>query len=388
MADIDIQGEVAAGFEAVQEAFAGNFDDIEVGASVTIYAGDEKVVDLWGGFLDREMAQPWQRDTLVNMYSTTKGLGAAAIAVLADRGLVDYNALVTAYWPEFAQQGKGGVTVAQLLSHQGAVPGLRSKVTVEDLYDLDGVADRLAAEEPFWEPGTAAGYHAMNWGHLANAVVRRACGRTLGQVFAEEVAGPLGADVHIGVPESALSRCAPMIGPNHARRQPDPDAPLPRMPRLYPVALMNPSPRAYADVSSTPWRQAEIAAANGHGNAAGVARIYAALANGGTLQGQRLMTSEGVAMANVEEVGEQEDLVLGRPMRRSRGFILNTENQYGPEQSSFGHAGAGGSVGFADPVRQVGFGYVMNQMQPALDGDTRAQRLIDCFYTCLARRDG
>ena len=343
---IPIHGEVEPGFERLREQFEANFtapDAIEVGASVAVYVHGRRVAHLWGGHLDRERSQPWREDTLVNVYSTTKGLAAAAIAILADRGEIDYTAPVVQYWPEFGAHGKDKVSVAQLLSHQAGVPGLREKLTVQDLYDLDGLADRLAAAEPLWPPGTAAGYHAMNWGHLANAVVKRATGLTLGQQFRSLLAGPLQADAWIGVPDAVLERCAPMIGPNHARVQPDPDAPVPRMPPLYPVALMNPSPRAYADVSSEAWRRAEIAAANGHANALAVARCYAPFANGGELAGVRVISPAGIAAAAQQEVGDAPDLVLGRPMRRARGFILNTEHQYGPNTGALGHAGAGGS---------------------------------------------
>lgn len=229
-------------------------------------------------------------------------------------------------------------------------------------------------------PGTAAGYHAINWGYLPGEITRRVTGRTLGEIFNTEIAKPLNADAWIGLPDQEHARVSDMIGPNHARIQPDMSALLAmKMPALYPVALQNPSIRPYQDASSAAWRRAEIAAASAQATARGIARVYGAVANGGG----GLLWADTVAELAKQEVGLSEDLVLGRPLRRSRGMILNTENQYGPSETSFGHAGAGGSVAFADPVRGLGVAYVMNQMQMNLNDDTRAGRLIRALYAAL-----
>ncbi len=388
-----IEGSVAPGFEPVREVFERNFtDDIEIGASFCAIVGGETVVDLWGGFRDRECSEPWRQDTLVNVYSTTKGLAAAAVAVAVDEGLLDYQAKVTRYWPEFGRHGKDALTVGQLLSHQGGVCGLRQPIIVEDLYDWEKMTRLLAEMEPWWTPGEGAGYHAVTWGYLPGELIRRTAGMTLGQYFRSRVAEPAGADgdCYIGLPESEMDRCAVMIGPNHARSKPgaaEGSGPvvMPQMPRLYPVALQNPVIRPFQDASSRNWRAAEIAAANGQANARGIARVYVPFACGGECRGRSLVSAAAIAAATRQEVADQNDLVLGMPMRRGRGFILNTPPQYGPEATSFGHSGAGGSFGFADPVRQIAFGYAMNQMQPGLEADTRGGRLVRAVYQAVGR---
>jgi len=383
MSEFPIQGFTAPGFEPVREVFARNFsDDIEVGASFSALLDGVTVVDLWGGWQDRAHSRPWQTDTLVNVYSTTKGIAAIAFAALVDDGLVDYDAPVRDYWPEL-RAGRDGLTVGQLLSHQGGLCGLREPVSVTDLYDWEAMVRRIEAETPHWPPGTAAGYHAVLWGFLPGELARRLTGRTLGQLLAERIAGPLQADCYLGFPDGEHGRVADLIGPNHARRQPELAPGVVRMPPLYPLALQNPSIRPWQDACSPAWRRAEIAAANAQANARGIARIYGAVARGGALEGERILSPTAIAAMTVEEVGGQDDLVLGRPLRRGRGVMLNTLGQYGPNPDSFGHAGAGGSVGFADPARRLGVGYAMNQMQPGIETDTRGGRLVGALYDCL-----
>ncbi len=221
MTDFPVHGSVAPGFEAVRSVFERNFtDDIEVGASFCAIVDGETVVDLWGGFQDRACTRPWNEDTLVNVYSTTKGVASVAFATLVEDGLINYDAPVAAYWPEF-RAGRNGLTVGQLLSHQSGVCGLRQKITVRDLYDWSAMVERMAAEEPFWEPGTAAGYHAVLWGYLPGELALRTTGKTLGEVLAERIARPLDADVHLGLPTAEHGRVADLVGPNHARIQPD-----------------------------------------------------------------------------------------------------------------------------------------------------------------------
>jgi CubicO group peptidase (beta-lactamase class C family) len=242
----------------------------------------------------------------------------------------------------------------------------------------------LEEQPPFWPPGQGAGYHAIVWGYLAGQLVRLTTGRTLGEVFRDEIAAPLDADCWIGLPASERARVAPMISASRARIQPDPAA-LAALtaPPLYAVALGNPVIRPFADASSAAWQGAEIAAANGTANARGIARVYAAAANGGAWNGTRILEPATLAALVVEEVGLEEDLVLGRALRRGRGVMLNTDGQYGPGAGAFGHAGAGGSVGFADPHTRVAIGYAKNQMQTNLDGDTRAGRLARAVYASL-----
>jgi CubicO group peptidase (beta-lactamase class C family) len=244
---------------------------------------------------------------------------------------------------------------------------------------------RMASEEPFWEPGTAAGYHAVLWGYLPGELALRTSGKTLGTILTERMARPLEAEVHLGLPTVEHGRVADLVGPNHARIQPDLSALLAmKMPPLYRYALQNPSIRPWQDACSAPWRVAEIAAANAQANARGIARIYGALARGGDLDGVRVLNEDTIAAMCHEEVGEQDDLVLGRPLRRGRGVILNTQGMYGPNRDAYGHSGAGGSVGFADPSLKLGIGYAMNQMQPGIETDTRGNRLIKAVYEALA----
>ena len=382
--DFKVDGLVAPGFESVMEVFEKNFsEDIEVGASCCAVIDSKVVVDIWGGFQDRDYKKPWQRDTLVNVYSTTKGIASLGIACLVEDGLIDYGAPVIDIWPEF-MAGKNGLTVGQFLSHQSGICGLREKITVEDLYDWTGMTQRIAAEEPHWEPGTAAGYHAVLWGFLSGELARLVSGKSLGEVVRERIAEPLKADFFIGLPKPEHHRVSDLIGPNHARIQPDMTEALAlKMPKLFPYALQNPSIKPFKDACSAAWRSAEIAAANGQANARGIARIYGGLANGGELDGGRIIKSETIEKMTTEEWGLENDLVLDRPMRRGRGVNLNTDGQYGPNNRAFGHNGAGGSIGFADPNAKLGFGYAMNQMQPGIEADTRGNRLVKSVLQCI-----
>ena len=385
MTHFPIHGTAASGFERVRDVFERNFvDDIEVGASFCAIVDGETVVDLWGGYQDRACTRPWNENTLVNVYSTTKGIASIAFAALVEDGLIDYDAKVAEYWSEF-RAGRNGLTVGQLLSHQSGVCGLREKVTIADLYDWPRMIARIAAEEPFWDPGTAAGYHAVLWGYLPGELALRATGESLGTLLATRIAGPLGADVHLGLPTAEHGRVADLVGPNHARIQPDLATLMGvKMPPLFKYALQNPSIRPWQDACSAPWRSAEIAAANAQANARGIARIYGALARGGELDGVRVLDEDTIAAMCREEVGERDDLVLGRPLRRGRGVILNTLNMYGPNPATYGHSGAGGSVGFADPALKLGIGYAMNQMQPGIETDTRGNRLVRAVLDALA----
>jgi CubicO group peptidase (beta-lactamase class C family) len=382
--DWEIYGEVESGFEKIKEVFKANWEGYEVGACFSVVYQGKKVVDLWGGFQDKACTRPWKADTLVNVYSTTKGMGSLAVAILAEEGKLDYEAPVTDYWPEFGAEGKERVTVKQLLSHQAGLCGVSEKISIEDLYDWEKMVRMLAVQKPFWEPGRDSGYHAVTWGYLAGELIRRITGKTLGRYFQEKVAGPLGADFYIGLPDKEMNRVADMIGANRARVAQKPVGGPRPLPALYPVALQNPEIRPFKDVCSYAWRKAEIPAANGQANARGIARIYGALANGGAIDGVRIIGRKGIGTATLEEVrGEKDDLILGRPRRFARGFALNTEGAYGPNPKAFGHSGAGGSVGFADPETNIAFGYAMNQMQVNEEDVSRADLLVKATYDCL-----
>jgi CubicO group peptidase (beta-lactamase class C family) len=243
----------------------------------------------------------------------------------------------------------------------------------------------LAAQRPLWPLGTGAGYHAITWGYFPGELIRRITGLTLGEFFQARVAGPLDAEFFIGLPDQHHHLCATFIGPNRARKQPKPRTKT-AMPALFSIAQQNPSVSPFTDVSSAPWRRAEIAGANGQSNARGIATVYAALANGGELNGTRIISEQGLNNALHEEVDDQLDLVLGKPMRRGRGFMLNTGEEFGPNARSFGHTGAGGSVGFADPDKHLALGYAMNQMQADASATPRATLLINALYKCLLER--
>lgn len=379
-----IEGHVTPGFEPVREVFERNFtDDVDVGASVCIVREGETVVDLWGGYQDQAGEKPWQADTLVNVYSTTKGIAAVAFATLVDDGLLSFDDPVRDYWPEL-KAGLDGLTIGGLLAHQGGLCGVDEPLQVEDLYDWGKITGLLERQKPHWPPGTAAGYHAILWGYLPGEIVRRLKGCTLGELLRERITGPLEADFFLGLPGTEQGRVTAVIGPNRARIQPDMAAfaDLEVMP-LFPVALQNPVIRPYRDASSDAWRAAEIAAANGQANARGLARVYGALAESDAGGQSGPLSADTLEKLLQERVGLEKDLVLGRPVRRGAGVILNTDNAYGPDPGAWGHSGAGGSIAFADPATNTGFGYAMNQMQNNIDEDTRGGRLLRAYYACL-----
>lgn len=372
-----LAGTVKPRFEKVRDAFAANFSSgREVGASFAVTLRGEPVVDLWGGFADGERSRPWESETLVNVYSTTKGLAALCVAMLVDRGLLDYATPLGEIWPEMLPGGKGSISVETVMSHQAGLCGFRDPVALDDYYDPEKMARMLEGLTPWWEPGTQNGYHAITFGFLAGEIVRRVTGSTLGQFLATEVAKPLGVDFFIGLPESEEDRVAEIVPPKTEPRLVEGEpSPAQR------AALTNPA--LDPEVPNTrAWRAAEIPAANGQGNARAIACVYGALANGGTVDGVSLLSQEGVGRATAERC-QRTDVVLAFPIRWSAGWILNFPPLYGPQRESFGHSGWGGSFGFADPANGLGVGYAMNQMDPNLQGDPRAASLIQAVYESL-----
>lgn len=375
----DVSGTVAPGFEAVRDAFAANFQNADpyrdVGASLCVYHRGQQVVDLWGGHRDAARTNPWTPDTLVNVWSTTKGVTAIALATLVDQGLIDYAAPVARYWPEFAANGKGEVTVARLLSHQAGLPGFAEPITLDEFYDWDIVTARLAAQAPMWPAGEKNSYHAMTFGFLAGELIRRVSGESVGDFLRNHVAGPLGAEIFIGLPDSLEPRVAPLIGPLVA-------APFdPAMPPEAMAAVTNPlmEPTLPNDRA---WRAAQIPAGNGQATARGLARLYGALANGGTLDGVRLMGPDTIRkMTTVQTT--RPDLLLGLAPFWSMGLIVNDAGVYGPAKDTFGHSGWGGSFGCANVGAEVAIGYTMNQMGPDLNGDPRATGLCNTVFGAL-----
>jgi CubicO group peptidase (beta-lactamase class C family) len=375
-----IGGEVAPGFERVRDAFSANFDRSddyqEVGASLCVYRSGKPVIDLWGGYRDAEKTLPWRRDTLVNVWSTTKGVTALAIALLADRKKLSYGDPVARHWPEFAQAGKERVTIAQLLSHQAGLPGFAEPTTVDDFYDWNRITARLARQPAMWEPGTQNSYHAMTYGFLAGELIRRVSGKTVGAFVRDEIACPLDADVHIGLGEELEARVATQLRP---RIQVDIAAM--GLPPEAMAALTNPV--VEPDVANArAWRAAEVPAANGQATAAGLARMYGALANGGVLDDTRLISADGIA-AMTEVQTRRVDLMLGIEPWWAMGFATNRIGVYGPNPRTFGHTGWGGSFGCADPDANIGIGYTVNQMGVDLVGDPRSNGLCQAIFSCL-----
>ena len=384
---VEVQGHCDSLFSAVEAAFRENFAlRGEVGSSAAVYVRGKLVVDLWGGYADAARSRPWERDTIVTVYSTTKGMTAICAHRLADQGKLNIDAPVAQYWPEFAQAGKGDLAVRYLLSHRAGLPAIKAPLPPEALFDWERITSALAAQEPWWEPGTQHGYHAISYGFLLGEVVRRITGKSLGNYFREEVAEPLGSDFHIGLDAGHAGRIAQLIAP----RPPPPGETdlLQEMLNQGPEsvaakALTNPSWTFGVTDNSPEWRAAEIPAANGHGNGRSIARAYAALSLGGELDGARIMSSNAIDRAIVEQsIGH--DIVLGVPSRFGLGFMLNSETYpMGTAPRVFGHAGAGGSVGIADPDAGIGFGYAMNQMRSEAGDEYRYLKLLNAVYASL-----
>src|SRR5436190_703500 len=316
MADGFTQGFIQDRFAPVKAAFEANFTTgADIGASFCATVEGETVVDLWGGYADPAKTRPWERDTIVNVYSTTKTMTALTALLVADRGLIDFAHPVAKYWPEFAANGKDRVTVAQLMSHSSGLSGWKEKITTEDLYDWEKMTSLLAAQAPFWEPGTASGYHAITQGYLVGEVIRRVTGKSLGAVFREEIAEPLGADFWIGLPASEDDRVAELLPPPPGTGVES---------RNESEIQRNMSTNPGIDVSATKtraWRAAEIGAAGGTGNARSVAEIHAILANGGVAKGKRFMSEAGCRKALELQIAG-DDLILGTPARYGMGFGL------------------------------------------------------------------
>jgi CubicO group peptidase (beta-lactamase class C family) len=384
---VDIQGDCGPRFERVRAAFAENFAQRnEYGAAVAVYIDGAPVLDLWGGHADRDRTRPWTRDTLVNLFSTTKGLTAICAHRLVDQGLLDLDAPVALYWPEFAQAGKDHIRVRQLLNHRAGLPALRRQVPDESIYDWAAMTTALAAEEPWWTPGTKHGYHAITFGWLVGEVVRRVTGKTLGRYFRDEIAAPLGLDCYIGLDAKDDARCGQML---QSPRPPEGQVNIFKYAQDNPEsvtakAFFNPAgAMKLGAVNSRAWRGAEIPAANGHGTARGLARLYGALACGGVLDGVRVLGPEAIARCSHEESSGRDEVLL-IPTRFSTGFMLTQpQDLMGPNARPFGHPGAGGSLGFADPEARIGFGYTMNKMGPYILIDPRPRALLEAVYASL-----
>ena len=371
-----VQGTTEDRFGEVRDVFAANFDSgLDVGASVAVYLDGEPVVDLWGGYLDREHTTPWAADTITNVWSTTKTMTFVAALTLADRGAIELDAPVARYWPEFAANGKEGVLVRHLMAHTAGLSGWQEKITGADLYDWEKLTSLLAAQAPWWTPGEASGYHALSQGYLIGEVVRRVTGQSFGEFFASEIAGPLGADFHVGLAAEHDGRVGKVIPP------PPPEK-LEVLPPMLVRTMTNPFINAKQSWEEA-WRRAEIPAAGGHGNARSVAAAQSVLSCGGEARGVRLF-SEATARRVLEEQSNGDDLVLGMPVRFGMGYALNSPDptmHLGPNACYWG--GYGGSLIVNDLDTRLTVAFVMNHMRLGTVGDERSYALVNAVYRGL-----
>jgi len=375
----DIQGTCEPRFDAVRTTLSDQIDSgADVGASVAVFLHGEPVVDMWGGWADPEKTTPWERDTITNVWSTTKTMTFLCTLMLHDRGELDYDVPVATYWPEFAANGKDNVLVRHVMGHTAGLSGWEEPITTEQLADWELCTELLAAQKPWWEPGTGSGYHAVTQGYLIGEIVRRITGESLGQWFAREVAKPLDADFHIGLPESEDHRVSDVIPPPPI----DVAAMEGQVSELMIKTLMNPPVDASAAHHAW-WRRAEIPAANGQGNARSVAAVQSIVAGRGAARGVRLLSPEGIEPV-FDEQANGIDKVLGVPLRMGMGYGLSNppDMPIGPRACYWG--GYGGSVIVMDTDAELTICYVMNRMESGLVGDLRGMNIIFATVMGLA----
>ena len=376
----------------------------ELGGSIAVEVQGKKVIDLWGGYLDHSQSKSWEENTLVNVFSTTKGIAAICLLQLIEKGLLDIEKPVCEYWPEFSVNGKENIPVKYLFCHKAGLCGVREPLESGAFTNWDLITSELAKQKPLWEPGTAHGYHAITYGHLVGELLRRIDGRTIGQYFKEEIAEPLNLDFWIGLPDSEFDRVSDIY--------PSKPGPLQylfplltKLPRFVlpgrakflldfgdtskPVgaAFNNPpiSSNRGMEANTKQWRNAEIPAANGHGTARSIAKLYGILANGGSRDGIHVLSPETIEKGRQTQ-SDGKDLVLGGMRTRfGLGFMLGTENvSMGPNPNAFGHGGAGGSLGFSDPDNNISLGFVMNQMHQGITAWKTATDVAESVYKALS----
>ncbi|MFI4974868.1 MAG: serine hydrolase domain-containing protein [Caulobacterales bacterium] len=390
-----VEGVCDAKFRGVLDAFVENFEVRgEVGASCAVTLEGRTVVDLWGG-RKAVGGDPWARDTISIVFSCTKGASALCAHMAADRGLLDFDAPVTRYWPQFGQAGKDAALVSMMLDHSVGLPGVSAPVKAGGFYDYDYMVGLLEAQAPAWKPGTRNGYHGITSAWTVGEMVRRATGRRMGVFLREEVCGPLDVDFWMGLPEEHEARVAPMIAypPDDAAR----DSRIARAMRADPqgpTAMFMTNQGGFS-ANSRQAHAAEIGSATGISNGRGLAGLYAPLANGGTLNGVRLVGAETLTRMGQVSVATHEDATLMIPTRFSLGFMKSMDNRRLENaeacsavlsEAAFGHVGAGGSIGFADPECRVSFGYTMNRMGLGILLNDRGQGLVDAAYRALGYR--
>ncbi|MBI1188416.1 MAG: serine hydrolase [Alphaproteobacteria bacterium] len=369
-----VHGYVSPGFAPVRAAFEGLFDEgLELGAGFAAIRDGETVVDLWGGFSDRQRTRAWSRDTLAPLYSTTKPIAALVVALLCDAGDLAYDMAIADVWPEFAANGKAEITLAMAMSHQAGLPGFVEPIDPALWLDPPALAAALAPLAPLWPPGGACGYHPITWGYIIAEVVRRVSPRTLGAILRDDICAPRGIDVRIGLPEADDARVAEVMRPS----------------QLPDLGAMTPIKRAAflekwsaPDRSDAAWPRVESPSANGFGGAHAVAQVFSFFAEGGAVGGDRLVSRETYAEAIASRIAGP-DLVLPFTLDWRAGVLGNSNGFYGPNRDALGHSGWGGSCGFGDPATGVSAAYVMNKQSHHLMGDPRALRLIEALYQCL-----
>ncbi|MDH6291981.1 serine hydrolase domain-containing protein [Rhodococcus opacus] len=376
----ELQGFCDERFTRVRDALQRNVNSgEEVGASLVVDIDGKTVVDLWGGFRDPARTTPWMDDTITNIWSSTKTVASLAALMLVDRGDLDVYSPVAKYWPEFAANGKEAVEVRHLLAHTSGVSGLDQPAVVEDLYDWEKSTSRMASQAPWWEPGTASGYHALNYGHLVGEVVHRVSGLPFKQFVAEEIARPLGADLQIGALEKDWGRIADVIAP--------PPLPIDLEAAGWdsPTAKTLTGPGPAAEDANTPgWRSADIGAANGHGNARSVARALSAVALGGEVDGVRLLSPKTIDLI-FDEQANGIDVVLGIPLRWGIGFSLPQLDTipWIPDERICFWGGWGGSMIICDVDRRMTISYMMNKMGPGMIGSDRSAEYVRKIYDAI-----
>lgn len=377
-------GEYEPEFRPAVDAFIGNYEvEEEIGSASALYVDGRKVFDIWAGFRDEAKTKPWGQDTIVCMMSVAKGISGIAFNILIDRGLVDPDAPVAKYWPEFAQNGKEGILVRHVLDHTAGLPVVLDPLWPGAIYECDTIVAALEKQAPLWEPGTVAAYHIHTQGNILGEIVRRITGKRYVRFIQDELIAPLGLDYRIGnLSEADIARCADLVptveGTLFARKDSDPDSLLAK------GFLQHPREPIDVTLNSHGWRTAEIASANGHGTARSVAAIYGMVARGGELDGVRIMQSETVRDMLAEQHNQTEQMQQ-RPYHQGRGILLNTEQSVwmGPNPHAFGHHGFGGSIGMGDPDAKIGFSYACNKMHTRPDNGPRARRIIEAVYNIL-----
>ena len=375
---MEIHGECDPQFSKVKETFEKlHQEDREIGSCFAVYKDGKPLVDLWGGFQDKDKTKPWQKDNLVTVYSTTKGVAAFCIALAMEKGLLKYEEKVSTYWPEFANNGKEDITVGMLMSHQAGICSPETR-NVDDYYNQSLMAEKLAGMTPIWEPGTASGYHSMTFGWLTSELILRVTGKSLGTYFREEVGDQHEIDFFIGLPESEDHRVAELVPFDMVRNENSDQQKI----ELTEAQKSQRNSAGTLDIQNTKaWRQAEIPSANGQGNAGGLAKFYSLIVPEDN--SLKLLKDDTVNQMTTMQI-EGRDLVLAVQVRWGVGFILNKHKViYGPIEGAFGHSGYGGSCAFGDPENKIGVSYVMNRMLDNFNADGRSIELINATYECL-----